>query len=290
VLHGDRDIAQAGKRLIDLANTHNGHDNVTVGLLQLSPKIQQPVTAVSANIADLMTATPLTQPPPQPTQQISDAPADKTPENVPVQRPAKTRPAVLLLTSAIVAVLLGIAAAIAWQWFARRSLTEAPLTSDAEGETLSPTAPPPTALEDASGRVDVGDFLQLRLLPDPSAAATVLLSESPPASDSAAADLPERLLPPGSIVLVESRQQAPNDRVWVSLKVCSVTESVSETTTVPEATTSSSPPADPSAEAGDRVIRLTQPGDQGWLLEADLSSLSQQVPEVTPAQRGSCPN
>ena len=65
--------------------------------------------------------------------------------------------------------LVGLGGALGWQWLSRRDGAIAPLEPTAEsGETLSPSAVPPTIDEaDTAAELAVGDYLQIQQLPDP---------------------------------------------------------------------------------------------------------------------------
>jgi hypothetical protein len=285
VLCGECPVSQAGQRLIDLANTHNGHDNVTVGLLQLVPTMPQPNPVVPAAWAQDLTASapaPVSTQPwaaPAPTRLSSASPE------------TGRRPWPWLLRSGLVAAIVAIAGIFAWQWWDRRPPATVPLEApDQVGETLSPTAAPPRPEGGLrGGNLAVGDVLQIKQLPDPTAAATLIMTERPPAPEpSAAVDLPVRLLAIGSIVQVVSRQKTPDNQLWVRLRVCSVPTSTSEPTAVPDPTVTTEESLSSGEDAGDRAIPLSQPGEQGWLLETDLPLFADQVLDTSVIQPGLC--
>ncbi len=53
LLKGKIEIATVAERLIELANTHNGHDNVTVGLVHYQVQSHEPKTPISTTITDI---------------------------------------------------------------------------------------------------------------------------------------------------------------------------------------------------------------------------------------------
>jgi len=289
VLQGDRDVATAGQRLIDLANTHNGHDNVTVALLRLLPERADQTSHVPIQTANLL----LSPPPPTKTATAS-SPMPANSSTAMALAPDATatkrwRPFPVLVSSVVVAALVGGLGAISWQWFSQRPGAIAPADSETSGEILSPSATPPrSAADDPDANVAVGNYLQIRQLADPTAAATMLDTENPPVpKPSAAVDIPERLLSVGSIVQVMGRQKTPDDQLWVRLEVCSV--AVAETEAEALSAASGSPQINESADGeSDRPIPLAQPGDQGWLLETDLPVFSEQILDTSNLQTGSC--
>lgn len=280
VLQGDRPVADAAPRLISLANTHNGHDNVTVGLLRLSP---QPLTAIAPVPVELVepSRTPVTAPPATvpvrpaaspTTTRMTSPPTTATP-------PAK-KVLPLLVTSMIVAGIVGISSALAWQWWSRRAAVAPPTDPDAaEGETLSPSAAPPTAQSPRPDALTVGDYWQIQQVPDPSTAATLMMTNSPPAASLAeAVDAPRRVLSVGSVVQVRSRQQTPAGELWVRLAVCSA----------PTAQPTSPEDAAAATTMGDRRLPLAVPGEQGWLLQSTLPTLAEPLLDTSSTQQGLC--
>lgn len=66
ILLGEADVEQVANKLVELANTKNGHDNVTLALIHHQVKYREPKTAIKAVIPDisaLPSATSVTQPP-----------------------------------------------------------------------------------------------------------------------------------------------------------------------------------------------------------------------------------
>ncbi|MEM7647725.1 MAG: protein phosphatase 2C domain-containing protein [Cyanobacteria bacterium P01_A01_bin.70] len=283
VLNGEIDVGSATQRLIGLANTHNGHDNVTVGLLRLKVEPAARPTAVPVDLAEQ----PLLAPPPL--QVVAPEPSLAAPATA-LPPPTSHRPpraGLRWLTGVVIVVLVGLGSALGWQWLSRRDGAIAPIEPPAEsGETLSPSAVPPIIDEaDTAVELAVGDYLQIQQLPDPSAAATLLTTQTPPTgAPPAAVDLPERLLSIGSIVQVNSRQRTPDGRLWVRLKVCSTASETAEPVPPPAATESAELPPEPR----DRLLPLAQAGDQGWLLQADLSVFAEQLLDTSVAQQGLC--
>ncbi len=283
VLNGEVDVGSATQRLIGLANTHNGHDNVTVGLLRLKVEPADRPTAVPVDLAEQ----PLLAPPPL--QVVAPEPSLVAPATalppLPSHRPPRS--GLRWLTGDVKVVLVGLGSALGWQWLSRRDGAIAPIEPPAEsGETLSPSAVPPTIDEaDTAAELAVGDYLQIQQLPDPSAAATLLTTQTPPTgAPPAAVDLPERLLSIGSIEQVNRRQRTPDGRLWVRLKVCSTASETAEPVPPPAATESAELPPEPR----DRLLPLAQAGDQGWLLQADLSVFAEQLLDTSVAQQGLC--
>lgn len=280
-LRGDRDVAGTAENLISLANTHNGHDNVTVGLLRLSPRPALSIVPVPSQIADSLTseiAEPVTSPPVAAV--ASPAAITQLPSSPQQNRQSKGVP--FGVVGVLIAGLMGIAGAIAWQWWQRQSAMVTPSDSPASnGEILSPSALPPTALDPTEGALSVGDYLEIQSLADPSAAAQVITTTSPPESPTPdAVDLPKRLLPIGSVVQVSSRQETADGQLWIRLQVCSAPTS-ENAAAIPS-------PTETEDITRDRPLPLALPGDQGWLLQADVSLLAERLLDTSSAQQGLC--
>ena len=289
VLTGDSDVATVGKRLIELANTQNGHDNVTVSLLRLLPDRADPIRPLPIALAELL----LTPPPLQ-------SRSDETPAMVPQTAPQTRIPGIpqarwrvlpTLASLAVVAILVSSIGVIGWQWFVRRSEPSVSTESTTSGETLTPSALPPNASQNSPAATTVGDYLQIRPLPDPSAAATMLDIEGPPVPEPPdAVGLPKRLLAVGSIVQVMSRQKTPDDQIWVRLRVCSI--SLPDTEVEADGASGLSTPSSETdsliTSERDLPFPLAQSGDQGWLLETQMLIFSEQLLDISSDQQGVC--
>ncbi|MEM6714204.1 MAG: protein phosphatase 2C domain-containing protein [Cyanobacteria bacterium P01_C01_bin.147] len=284
VLQGDRAVANAAQRLITLANTHNGHDNVTVGLLRLSP---HPTTAIAPVPLPLIER--LHQPVPDITVRplpIPEGAATPITLSADVARTEKSKNWSLVTTSVLAAGLVGVASALGWQWWQRRSVAPAGTSPEAPaGTVLSPSASPPTSQNSPAEALAVGDYLQITPLPDPTAAATLITTNSPPTADPAdAVDLPKRILPVPSVVQVSSRQQTPDGQLWVRLKVCSAT-TPSSTSAADESANSAAEVPNPERELR---LPLAVPSDQGWILQSDLATFADTLLDTSIPQQGLC--
>jgi protein phosphatase len=210
LLSKPQQIARVGQRLVQLANTHNGHDNVTVGLLYLTgqPSPQTPVLSPSLAIVDLPGTTATVSPPPRLTAEPVATAKRGTFLGIGVA---------IVLTTVIGALGLRFGGPILQAW--QSEPADAPTT-------LSPSAPPPQPTgESALASTEVGDVLQLQRLPDTTVAPTdalAITAEVPPAVPNPAVDQPKRPLPVGSQVAVVRRVQTSDNQLWVRLRVCSV--------------------------------------------------------------------
>lgn len=280
-LTGQRSLPETGQRLIDLANTHNGHDNVTVGLLRVEAPAPETLPTLSADLAKPRQATAIAAP----THAVTSPPSTAT--------PWRWRP--LLLSGAFVVALAGVLGAVFWESL-RPQLT--PLlpsesaSTPSSGEALSPTATPPNPSGDRPlTELAVGDFLQIQTGPEDGQSALVLLLELPQIPLPGATEVPERQLPVGSIVQVVSQQKTADNQRWVHLRVCSLPASGAAPGDAPATSAPGSAPetANPASEAGgDRPLPFIQPGEQGWVLTGTLRPIARSLVDITPRQRGLC--
>ncbi|MGD1859449.1 MAG: PP2C family protein-serine/threonine phosphatase [Leptolyngbyaceae cyanobacterium] len=282
-LWGDRDVASTAQRLITLANDHNGHDNVTVGLLRLSPRPAATLAPVPVQFVDHLQAD-VGEPA---AAAVVASPTVRATTRLPAAAPGRSPNLPLLIAGIFVAGVVGVGGAIGWQWWQQQSSATRPADpAEPNGEILSPSATPPGARDASRDDLSVGDYLQVRQLPDPSAAATVITTSSPPApAPPEAVDLPKRLLAVGSVVQISSRQQTPDGELWVRLQVCSAVSSLPAAAAAP---TISENPTATAESPGDRSLTPAIPGDQGWLTQADMAIFAERLLDTSSTQQGLC--
>lgn len=263
VLMGTRALGTASQRLVELANTHNGHDNVTVALVKVEPQAGNTWPMVPADDAELLLAAPAT-----------DSPVTQPPPSATAPTLSSRSLMSFLIVGAIV-ISMGTFAAFAWQRF--KVETGGRLTPITAGESLSSEAPPPTSSTPplAPGGVipvgdfSVGDYLQIQSSPTVDTPVTLIKTATPP-TPPPAVGLPKRILPMGSIVRVVSRQKTPNEELWIQLEVCAVTANSFNPSLTPENSAAVSGQS-ASEDAVAQPLPLAQSGEQGWFPENVLS-------------------
>ncbi|MEM0980267.1 MAG: protein phosphatase 2C domain-containing protein [Cyanobacteria bacterium P01_H01_bin.58] len=275
VLAGECDVATTSQRLVELANTQNGHDNVTVALLHIAPESAEDVVAsFPTNTVEL----PLQASSVVPATHIPDAPKSlpKKTFRIPLSWP-------LILLGILVVGIVG-----AYYWSQQQSLSLSTLSSPAEspsGETLSPSAVPPNSTRESSvEQLSVGDYLQVE---SADLEADILLTktpEPPPDNSRLVNEQLVSLVPMDSVVQVIARQPTEDNQFWVRLQVCTVTSSESSEEAL------SSTDTQTVQSSGDRSYPLALPGEQGWLLETSLPEVTIPLLDITLAQQGSCTN
>lgn len=282
-------LGEMGQRLIMLANTYNGHDNVTVGLITLTPQPAQTFPTLAEPVAVHRSAP----------QGLSDAeravtvnPSVQTSDKTVLQVPAtktKQRGKPWLGMGVGLAIALPILAGSAW-WANQILNPVQPLRSMAFARfrwmpSLQPEDAPPSA-------ITAGSFWQINSSTaaptSPDGAGLLTLQPVPESPDPAAVQENAPLLPAGSILKVISRRVTPDQIPWVLLQVCSLPSGLS-LAEAPQETDASTPTATANAPAPSLGSQLSPPGSEGWILESQFTLAATVVRDVTLTQRGSCP-
>ncbi|HEY9762770.1 MAG TPA: protein phosphatase 2C domain-containing protein [Trichocoleus sp.] len=288
-------LGETGQRLIMLANTYNGHDNVTVGLISLSPQAAQTFPALPAT-------SPAERPSPptglsnagtavleQPT--VLQA-SDKTVLQVPTATVKRRSRKPWLGCGIGLAIALPVLAASAW--WAHQILNPAqPMKSMGLGRFRSV---PPFRLGESSpnevNAVTAGSFWQVNSSTatptSPNGAGPLTLQPVPESPDPAAVQKNAPLLPVGSILKVISRRVTPEQTSWVLLQICSLSSELSPID-APQETDTSALPEPSTAPSPTPAPQLAQPGSEGWILEPQFTSAATVVRNITPTQQGGCP-
>jgi serine/threonine protein phosphatase PrpC len=317
LLLGKADLSTVAQRLVEVANTLNGYDNATVGLLYCQVANSSPAPVLAASSTPIpspsrkgatMLAAPSLSDPAQSDQDHFSAIGTQLLR----QKTSNVNPLSLLLGIVVLAGLgLGLIAALLPLGQRARS----PIASS------SPSLASPTALPSSITTLPVltvGSRIQLQransegklptLLSDPQLRSTSPQSLSSPDVSTSPSPKVLGVVAMGTTLEVLSTGGAtPQDR-WVQLRICSTpagtspelpSDSPSAQRASPEArspeikvnpSTSDVPTASdlPIGLAG-AAATLLQPGQVGWIREADILpwvGLSQSSPE----QKGNCGN
>ncbi|MCT7995401.1 protein phosphatase 2C domain-containing protein [Laspinema olomoucense] len=298
VLSGEFPVLRSVTKLIDIGNFHNGHDNVTVGLVYC--KIE-PIRSAGLD-SRLLVAQLQSVPPADPVEdsQPTSFPK-KDPETLkPEDAPTELRPSLQPPRSKL-PMLLGILLLVGVGVVAGLVLTQEGWQNQIENLPLSPedySNPPapvgePLPVPDITEKptLEPGQYLQLRdsfTAQAPEDGKLVLLKQQGQA-------IPGNQLgfiPGGSVLLVMGKQQAVSDTdAWVQVQVCSTPKPVESEGAAPAPVSpaegaskpgneDASPPAAPPPVG-------VRPSNMGWISEKLL--LPQVLPNVVPPdteQRG----
>lgn len=285
LLEGKVDVATASQRLLAIANSRNGHDNVTIGLLHCHVSSQPSQHTIPLPVAldipsiGIMQATSTARDHFSTTRTQTETQA-KT-QIVPTRK-LSTNPFVALLA---LLVVLGLGGVFAYALFPglRPWIATLPGLRSRPLPEATITAPAPTLIEPSplpsTETLAVGSLLQV-------GQASV---ETPPAADKplvlwSQPDLPNLpktarvslgTIPAGSVLQLSSRQAISDSGYWLKLKVCSVPTLTSQ----PSARTS--PPSPPASV-------ILQPGETGWIEQDAIAPLVTQNLGLKASQLGAC--
>lgn len=292
LLDGRIDVATASQRLLTIANTKNGHDNVTIGLLHCQvvsqSSSQNPIPIPVTLEAPRTNAHPLT--PSTQTDRVSTSRTQKT-QILPTQK-ASTNPFVGLLA---LLLLLGLGGVLAYVlvpdvrgWVA--SLVGLPLP----GEDASPqpeasvTAPPSSPVPESPPQIEalsVGSLLlvgprAIDATPSSSTQPLVLWNQPEQATGSGKGRVRLGTIPVGTVLQLSSRQSVPDRGYWLKLKVCSMPEPLSST---PQ----KSPIASLKASTSPLSATLKS-GESGWIEQDAIAPFVTQNLGLKASQLGAC--
>ncbi|MDY6938905.1 MAG: protein phosphatase 2C domain-containing protein [Cyanobacteriota bacterium] len=301
LLDGKVKPGEVARRLVEIANTENGHDNVTVALVSVRVTAKSRTRISAQSLCDRLASIP---PLPSATSDGTGTAGDETaafeetadlsstqtidrhPEDAPTTlaappKPSDSRKLLPVLITAI--ALFGGGAVLAYQFsppirqrVARLLGWETPAPSvPPEVGTAPPTpAPEVTPALEIPGTNDLirtGGAIVLQKYTEP------LADASPRTGDEAPLDIEV-----GSILKVVNLQEQPGE-IWLELQFCSPPAAQ---TPSPTSTPTPTPPpeatASPTAEASDRQT--------GWILSADLDNAGfETVDPIAASDRlGSC--
>lgn len=243
LLQGNTNVGAVSQQLVELANTRNGHDNVTVGLLHIRVSVQPVKPGISATvkaIAPTLTGNAtviqsstgkVTQPVAPsaavaPTASVNPAiTASGSSEAIAKTQvlptsPAKKFKALPLLLGII--LLLGGGGLLAYSLsLSFRGWVDTLLGSARVTPSPSPAATPTPTPIAVSTPLQVGAFLQINPpAPAPNSSVGMVVFSQPGGLQPPVVDA--NLIPPGSVVqVVGGRATTPQER-WVEVRVCSL--------------------------------------------------------------------
>lgn len=277
--------AAAVTNLVQLANTYNGHDNITVGIVSghiqsINPSAVPVPSSIPPVITDTTSTQPLISKPPAPRSQGSPQPLPVIPADDPPDKQSRSFLPILLG----LVVVLGGATALTMLFF-----REGPGAS-----TQNPIPPLPETIQDKinqdSERVGISDDE----LAGPSLTPKSYLQLIEPVSllttPQVTSDDDNNLgrLHPGAIVQVLTRQDPAGEQSrWVKLKVCAISpESQPSVRDSPEETGVNAVELEPNLKTTVTSPEVTSliSGEEGWVPEAQLADI------VSAAQAINCPS
>lgn len=249
ILTLDADINSVADKLVEIANTQNGHDNVTVAIIHCQIKYAEPEGIGTFNIADLSASfeergnytnsTASINPTPTPNQRT---------QVIPDTAPAKPVKIPLHLVALLSLVAVGAALGYIGQNYFRTSTNTQPTTI-----TVSPTVEPKEAVSQISKGLQINTKNNIEF------------SKNPKSPNN------EGIIPPGTSLLVLNKlgPGATNPRSLLHIRVCSRPK--------------------PSIEAPAVSPQLTslKSGDEIWIQESQLTPTNVSTSRPSP-QTNSC--
>jgi len=305
LLSNNRDLAQISQQLIEIANTRNGHDNVTVSLIHCQ------VTDTNTTLPDLspsvLDSLPAQSSPPPPTTAATPA---QSPTHVSAAPPTQISPAktpgnrsLLLVLSTL--ILLGLGGLLAYFFMPKIAPLiglNVPVRSPAPTAS-SPTSSPsvhPTASADLIQTLKPGTVIQIQPSEDLSneAKPLVLLQQPEQPQDTTPAGIAGTLAEGSTLQMLGSRQGADRE-TWLQFKVCSTPNrdrgslatpspaasspaSSSPTVALSPTSAAQKPSPKPSPQASGTPVTaspsppssssLLQPGEIGWIQASKIAT------------------
>ena len=299
ILEGQIDLTTAGARLIQIANTQNGHDNATIALVycKVTSSTENGQTQLSPPQLESL-PTPSARP--VPTIVAGAAPSLMKTQQLP-STTSTPRPWGLLLG---IFVLLGLGGVLAYVLIPGVSELVNPLIKQiSSNSNPSPEPPPaspspvatPTQSPDGDSSLNAPALIQvIRSTPTNAEGKNVplLLRRGWLPQDQSVVGV----VPDGSILQVIKKSPDQQQATWLQLRVCSPGTSNSEAEQ-PKSVKAS--PERPQSQVGKSPAlsnskqtsvptRRVEPGDGGWIREADVMPLINPNFTPTPAQQSEC--
>ncbi len=315
ILDGSISVAKARDRLIEIANTRNGHDNVTVGLIHCQAHLRE-----DGNTLTELSIAPL-EVPIEVIADSEDMPTDLTDSTSPhnsqvrtqlVWLPDKSKSLFSLLVKIV--FLLGLGGVFAYFFIppVGRAIDTAGESIFGKRGLINPRNGPEKTVESVPSPVkslEKGSFIEIK-----SSAAGELGSLGDRLDlRSAIGESPVKgTVPAGSVLQVTNKQLTPQGN-WLELKVCSIPEitrsnspkpksnkdfltvskpavspspaSASPSPSGASASPSPSPPVKPTVAVESAKL---QAGEIGWIQEQDAVSKVASNPTPSPYQQGKC--
>lgn len=289
LLDGKADVATVSQRLLTIANSVNGHDNVTIGLLhcQVSPSalVTTPLT-VAMDVPDLGTrGTSMTAGTVHNESSTAQKAAHTEAKTQILPTRKATNPLFVLLS---LLVMLGLGGGIAYAALPGLRLWADSLWADSLGGSRSRPLPEPIVTATASSAPEsspqtealaVGALIWVQRATEatPAVVEPLVLWSQPEQHTPKQTRLALGTLPVGSVLQISSRQAVPDRGYWLKLKVCSVPASAN--TPVPATVPATVPTTVPTT---------LRSGESGWIEQAAIAPLVTQNLGLKASQLGAC--
>mgnify|MGYP000259340312 CR=1 FL=1 len=290
VLDGKLDVATATQRLVEIGNTQNGHDNVTVALVHCQVKFSemQSLTPFAIDSPTSVTDSPTVSSWEDNDTIDPSIAAAKNTRLLPSEDSPQRHPIVPLLLGLI--LLVSIAGGLIGYLSRQRSPTTArysPSNLQSPRSSASPVEPQ----INSTPVLKKGALIRTK--------SEIVLSQTKPpevipARQGQSVNFMQKVLPIGSILQVIDQQQISQQDYWLNLQVCSTPSIDRGVTTELSKNTGKSRNADSSPTTPTPIdttnLPLLQPPDKGWIRAAEIKQHYLPVSSVEVNQKVNCPN
>ena len=266
ILDGKVDVATLSQRLVEIGNTRNGHDNITVALAYCQVKSCEPVAPLSYSLAtETAGANAASQPEATDLRQASARELDETAFSLRDTQllPSTSKPRRLFVPALLgISLLMSLGGGLLLAYLANSGKLTG---KEASADLTSSRRSPAPVLPASNSLVQPGDILitkqkiSLNRLTKPEDRAI--------ASSTGQFSPIQGTLPAGSVVKVLEQKPFAQD-YWLNLKVleaCAISKFEPTSATPPKSIQSS--PASKPATTG---TRLLQSGEDGWIPIANI--------------------
>lgn len=300
ILDGKVDLATASQRLVEIGNTQNGHDNVTVALVHCQVKFSEPESKLSPSI--VATTLSISESPAMAsgfdsnTLKPTNTASSKLKTQLLPSEPASRRFFLPMLLGLVLVVSLGggLLAYLSKQRKLPGWAGSSPIDVQSPQSSVSPSLEPQNV--SAVNSLQKGALIQTR--------SDLVLSRISLRPNSAIASQQKQrvnfthgTIPGGSVLQVLDNKPVSQQDYWLNLKVCSTPatkrspvttkqnkiNTVRQSGNVPPSSTISPANLNPSTS------RLLQPQDKGWIRAAEIEPEYLPISSLESEQRFNCP-
>jgi len=303
ILDGKVDVATASQRLVEIGNTQNGHDNVTVGLVYCQVSYSEPRTTESSSLAAQATGVSGSSSPAATVLQDTNAPqpVDANSKLNTQLLPSQTAPRRLFGPILLgIILLLGLGGGLLLAYLASQErLPPWANFGFSPRDARSPNSASPATETPVSSSLPLSSLNKGALLKTTS---EVVLSRTAKRQDEASTSPNQQrfspingVLPAGSVLQVLDQQSNPQQGDWLNLKVCSIPSTRTSVTKPNSAQNTSAPKTgnvQPSPTRSNSMAatgsRLLQPGEEGLISTTNIERLVLPISSLEPEQLGKC--
>ncbi len=302
ILDGKVDVATASQRLVEIGNTQNGHDNVTVGLVYCQVSYSEPGTTVSNSLSQASGILESSSPAATVLQDTNAPQLVDTASKLNTQLlPSQTAPRRLFVPILLaIILLLGLGGGLLLAYLASQErLPPWANFGFSPKDARSPNSVSPATETPVSSSLPLSSLNKGALLKTTS---EVVLSRTAKRQDEASTSPNQQrfspingVLPAGSVLQVLDQQSNPQQGDWLNLKVCSIPRTRTGVTKPNSAQNTSAPKTgnvQPSPTRSNSMAatgsRLLQPGEEGLISTTNIERLVLPISSLEPEQLGKC--